>query len=133
MKRFVVLFLLILIVALSSGCAVVPVGKFDVANFSYYLEWYKNGYPLAERGLTSDSSVGPLPDAATAIAKAEEILVKIYGSDDIKGQKPLQVSYDEKNGLWLVEGKLPEGWIGPVRSIILRKDDGKILAIMDGN
>ncbi len=51
-------------------------------------------------------TVGPIPNAKTAGAKAEEVWLELYG-DEVKDEKPYIVSYDARNLIWMVEGYMP--------------------------
>ena len=73
---------------------------------------------------------GYVPDSATAIRIAEAVWIPIYGKKQIDGQRPLNVVLTQN--VWTVTGSLPEGWVGGVAEIDIRKSDGKILRVIHG-
>jgi hypothetical protein len=56
-------------------------------------------------------------DSATAISIAEPVLFKVYGKEQILGEKPYKVQ--RIDGYWHISGTLPEGIKGGVFNIIL--------------
>lgn len=93
------------------------VGAFDIANYSKYI----NEFP-------SERILGPTSDRKAAKQKAESLFRELYG-DSVKSKKPYTVSFDEKSQVWLVEGSLPENYDGGVPHVLIRKSDGKVLAV----
>lgn len=93
------------------------VGTFDIAIYSKYIDEFP-----------SEKILGPISDSKTAKEKAESLFREIYG-DSIKSKKPYTVSLDEKNQVWLVEESLPKNYDGGVPHILIRKSDGKVLAV----
>ena len=73
---------------------------------------------------------GYVPDAKTAIAVAVAVWAPIYGEERIAGEKPYQARLT--NGVWVVEGSLPEGWLGGVAVAEIARDDGRILRVSHG-
>lgn len=71
-----------------------------------------------------------IPDKQTAIAVAEPILFKIYGKDQILGEKPYNISLID--GYWLLSGLLPEGYKGGTFLIILSEKDGRVIKLTHG-
>ena len=71
-----------------------------------------------------------IPDKETAIAVAEQILFRIYGKDQIIGEKPYTVKLVD--GYWFLSGSLPKGWVGGVFSIIISAKDGRVIRLMHG-
>ena len=63
---------------------------------------------------------GFLPDEATAIAVAEIILIKIYGADQIKGQRPFYATLN--SDVWEISGSIDPNKLGGVAHIKLRKN-----------
>lgn len=63
---------------------------------------------------------GFLPDEETAIAVAEIILTKIYGSDQIKEQRPFFANL--KGDKWEISGSLPANKVGGTAYIELKKN-----------
>jgi hypothetical protein len=77
-----------------------------------------------------DPEDGYVPDADTAIKIAVAVWEPIYGKDQIAGEKPYQAHH--ANGVWTVEGSLPDGWDGGVAIAEIAKKDGKILRVSHG-
>lgn len=70
-----------------------------------------------------------VPNEETAKKIAEAIWLPIYG-ENIYQQKPFIATLD--NGIWVVEGSLPEGMKGGVAYIEIQKKDCKILKVTHG-
>ena len=73
---------------------------------------------------------GYVPDAKTAIAVAVAVWAPIYGEERIAGEKPYQARLTK--GVWVVDGSLPEGWLGGVAVAEISRDDGRILRVSHG-
>lgn len=71
---------------------------------------------------------GVVPDAKTARRIAELVFIRLYGND-INNNKPFRVKYDNKYGVWVVNGILKKGMIGGVPNLIIQKSNAKVLAI----
>jgi len=67
-------------------------------------------------------------DKATAIAVAEPILFKIYGKNQILGEKPYSVSLVD--GYWILGGTLPKGYKGGTFLIIFSAKDGQVIKLI---
>lgn len=93
------------------------VGNFDIATYNKYIDKFP-----------SEKILGPISDRKSAKEKAESLFREIYG-DSIKSQKPYNVSFDEESQVWLVQGSLPKNYCGGVAHILIRKSDGKVLAV----
>ena len=87
--------------------------------------------------------LGETATSRDAKKKAEAVLLEIYGKDILQ-QKPFHVYFDKENDTWLVVGNwfaysyrnspFPRliTWLsmsGGVAYIIIRKSDGKVLAV----
>jgi len=73
---------------------------------------------------------GFVPDAATAIKIAVTIWGPIFGEAKIAGEKPYHAAL--KDGIWIVEGSLPEGYLGGVARAEISKEDGRIVSVSHG-
>jgi hypothetical protein len=73
---------------------------------------------------------GFVPDAATAIKIAVAIWAPIFGDAKIAVEKPYHATL--KDGIWIVEGSLPEGYVGGVARAEILKEDGRIVSISHG-
>ena len=96
---------------------VVGVGTFSVNEFSEDIEKF-----------SSNEVLGEVLTGKAAIQKAEKLWIDLYGKDIVK-EKPYKVYFDEENQAWLVNGSLPYGYDGGVAYVIIRKTDGKVLAV----
>ena len=47
----------------------------------------------------------------------------------IENKKPYIVSYDKEHDAWYIEGTLPKYYVGGVPNIIIRGEDGRVLAL----
>lgn len=68
---------------------------FDVSEYQSYIDWF-----------SGDDNLEPISDSKELLKKVEAIWVETYG-ENVKKEKPYQVFYDEKSGVWLVTGTLP--------------------------
>lgn len=75
-------------------------------------------------------AAGYVPDEQTAIRIAVAIWEPIYGHKQSESQKPYRARL--KDGVWIVEGSLPKGWIGGVALAEIWKEDGRILRVSHG-
>lgn len=73
---------------------------------------------------------GFVPDAATAVQIAEAVWLPIYGTN-VLHEKPFTARLTGE-GVWIVEGSLPEGMKGGVAYLEISKRDGRILAVTHG-
>ncbi|MDR0286375.1 MAG: YbbC/YhhH family protein [Clostridiales bacterium] len=81
------------------------------------------------RDFSSDRVVGTTENVQQAKEKAESVWIEIYGKEK-KRNKPYEVFYDEYEEVWLVMGTLPPKYsAGGVPYILIKKSDGKVLAV----
>lgn len=73
---------------------------------------------------------GFVPDEITAIKIAEAVLIPIYGSDQVKSEKPFHAKLKDK--VWIVTGTLPEGADGGVAEVRMSRLTGQILSVKHG-
>ena len=97
---------------------------------------------LAACTATPGSRLGPNPDfsrmprgglvadAETAIRIAIAVWEPIYGKDEIQGQQPFRATL--KDGVWIVRGSLPAGWVGGVAEVEIAQSDARILKLAHG-
>jgi hypothetical protein len=69
-----------------------------------------------------------IPDSATAVVVAEPILFKVYGKDEILGEKPYKVN--SVDGYWVLTGTLPEGYVGGTFVIIMAAKDARVIKLI---
>ena len=93
------------------------VQSFDASEYQCFVE----DFP-------SEDNIGPISDSKDLLEKVEAIWIEKYG-ERVKKQKPYHVFYDEKNGIWLVQGTLHFYEFGGVANILVENDTGKILAV----
>ena len=67
-------------------------------------------------------------DKKTAEKIAEAVLQPIYG-DSINDKEPFDIKFDKEYDAWVVKGTLKANEIGGVPGVIIRKKDGKIIAV----
>lgn len=77
---------------------------------------------------SSDKTVGAIDSPEMAIEQAVLLWTETFG-DTIKTKAPFYVALDNTNGVWLVFGSLPPGYLGGVPYALIQKADGKVLAI----
>ena len=78
--------------------------------------------------------LGEITDESDARIKAELALSEVYGSKNMKEQRPFLAYYDEKSDVWLVVGQMPFPCriilcVGGTAHIVLDGATGKVLAI----
>ena len=73
---------------------------------------------------------GFVPDRETAIQVGRAILISVYGKARVDECEPLEATL--KDGVWTVEGTLPEGYRGGVAKIKISQDDGRVLEVRHG-
>lgn len=73
---------------------------------------------------------GFVPDAVTAIRIAVAVWNPIYGKEQIASEAPFRAVLND--GVWTVEGSLPEGYKGGVAVAEISKLDGTVLRISHG-
>ena len=71
---------------------------------------------------------GYVPNEETAIAIAVAVWTPIYGKATIAGEKPYKATL--KNGVWIVTGSLPEGYVGGTAEASISRDTGCILRVI---
>ena len=118
------LFIFVLFVAFIGGVFMMVVQNespnvktFEVSEYQYYME-----------NCPSEENLGSISNTKDLLKKVEAIWIKKYG-ERIKKEKPYQVFYDEKNGIWLVQGTLRPSMMGGVANILVENDTGKVLAV----
>ena len=90
------------------------------------------GLASAQERLRSNNSPaeGYVPDGATAIKIAVAVCEPIYGHMQIASEAPYIARL--KDGVWYVQGHLPEGHDGGVAEIEISKGTGEILRLSHG-
>lgn len=125
-KRIIIICGILLIVVLTGGIIIyndfekAKVKSFSLNDHPYYLQ--------AIQDFPSNKYLGEILNAEQAKEKAINEWLDLFG-DKINNEKPYQVFFDKENEVWLVKGSLPKGSKGGVAYILMKKSDGKILAI----
>ena len=86
------------------------------------------GSQQSQRGYVPPN--GFVPDAATAAAVAEAVLIPVYGQRDIASERPFTARL--RGEVWTVEGTLPHPVVGGVAVVQISRRDGRILHMMHG-
>ena len=73
---------------------------------------------------------GYVPTKEVAIKIAVAVWEPIYGVDKVADEKPYRATLTE--GVWTVEGSLPEGMKGGVALAEISKKDGRIIRVCHG-
>jgi hypothetical protein len=73
---------------------------------------------------------GVVPDVITAEKIAEVIFARFYGAEEIAREKPFSTSI--RDDVWIVKGSLPQGMLGGLAEIHVRKKDGQVLHLFHG-
>lgn len=98
------------------------IAEFDLEKYRWEIE-----------NCSSQTNVGPVDDADTAIDMAKELWVDSFQTESynpINGRQIL-VFYDSVNMCWLIKGTLPAYKDGAVPNALIQKD-GKVLAVWVG-
>lgn len=88
---------------------------------------------LSAQGSGPHSYIPPsgfVPDSVTAVRIAIAVWDPIYGEQQIRGEQPYRASL--RDGIWTVEGSLPENSIGGVAVAEIAKRDGRIVLVSHG-
>ncbi len=97
----------------------------EESTIEYYIKYCKGAENLKEY-------LGPVNSASEAKKMAEREWFKLYGVWKTIKERPYKVSYDPENEVWFVRGTLPDGMVGGTASILIRREDGKVLALWHG-
>lgn len=103
---------------------VTEVGTFDLEDFAYELHRFP---PDAQIDALIENH--PVRTSEDALKIAEKVWFELFGEDTIISERPYIVSFDKKNGVWLVSGTLNGYEMGGVANILIRKSDSAVLAV----
>jgi NTF2 fold immunity protein of polymorphic toxin system component len=92
------------------------------------LPWFLFAQDSAPHSYSPPS--GFVPDSVTAVRIAIAVWAPIYGEQQIRGEQPYRASL--RDGIWTVEGSLPENFIGGVAVAEIAKRDGRIVRVSHG-
>src|SRR5262245_21543379 len=73
---------------------------------------------------------GYVPNSRTAIKIAVAVWLPFYGEEQIAKEKPYRAEL--ANGVWTVEGSLPDSMVGGVAVAEIAREDGRILRVSHG-
>ena len=122
-RKSIILLALIIVILIGGVCMIIIQNKppnvktFELNDYQYYIDCF----PFEE-------NVGNVIDAKDVIKKAENVWISLYG-ESVKKEKPYQVFYDKKNGVWLVRGSLRSNIKGGVANILIQNETGNIIAV----
>ena len=122
MKRSIIYFC----IGLLSGAIIVCGICFYFWRISYVGVFSVNDYASEIERFPSDVILGSANSSTEARKKAEMLLCENGGI--FLSERPLVVSYDCENDIWLIQTHLPRNSLGRTRFVILRAADGKVLA-----
>lgn len=74
---------------------------------------------------------GFIPNAKVAYEVAMDILYPIYGNKTMLAERPFNIEL-ENNKYWIISGSLDSTEMGGVVEILLRKNDGCVMAVSHG-
>lgn len=66
----------------------------------------------------SSDNIGPVNSVDDLLDKAERIPIRVYG-EEIKNEKPFEVSHDGKHEIWMICGTLTPGYEGGAVNILV--------------
>jgi len=93
------------------------VGEYNLDDYKYVIENY-----------SSTKIVGQTNELSDVKKKARNEFILKFGNNEMEG-RPIKVFFDFKNETWLIQAGLPKNSIGWVFYILIRQNDGKVLAI----
>lgn len=93
---------------------------FDVNEYNHYIE--KNSY---------NKSIGEIKSPVDLKNKADTVLREIYNKD-LNDYYSYATYFDAKNDVWMICGVLPPRVDGGVPYLIVKADDGTVLAVWHG-
>lgn len=93
------------------------IGTFSVKDYAAVIDRFPSGKVL-----------GSVDSAHDAKIMAESVWKEVYGKS-VTSNRPYLVSYDPENAVWLVKGSLHPFASGGVPYILIREQDGKVLAV----
>lgn len=95
---------------------------------NYYLTHLEE--VIKKKPLGNIPEKGIILDSLSAINVAQIVLTNIYGAKTIKEEKPFTAL--SNTNYWIIFGHLPDGYVGGVAEIIIKKRNGEIIHIMHG-
>ena len=130
---FVLVVLITVCFSIYNQYKVNKVQKFDVSFYIDCIEYHENHPSDSFPGF-----LGPITDAKTLRAVADDLWLEIYGEEIMSDEKPYLVEFDDTNGVWHISGSMPFSIrcdifgvtrYGGVAHLIVQKSDGKVLAL----
>ncbi|MBE6713384.1 MAG: hypothetical protein E7580_07705 [Ruminococcaceae bacterium] len=103
------------------------VGTFKLEEFSDDIEWYVENEYFPKEDVPGP--LGFIDSPQTAKEMAEIVFLKVYGEKTVQNRKPFSVSFDEENQVYLIQGTLPDNIQGGIPEVLIRKSDGKVIAV----
>ncbi len=99
------------------------VGEFELSDYSDELKEFPG-----------DRVFGAIDTPEQAIEAAKEVWIEKLSAGDPINEEQIMVYYDKNSECWYICGSLPDipNMIGSVPHAIIRKSDGKVLAVWGG-
>ncbi len=135
-KIFSILFVIILILSIGVGCNNKSTNEGN--NDMSILEFNMNDMRLIEKILdeyTSEKVVGETVylekyyTAEEVIEEIQPILIEVFGQDEVSDKNDINISYDSKNEIWLIERSEITDEVGGGLNVLISKATGEVLAI----
>ena len=135
MKKRITIILLVVI-----ACIIVSAITIIIYNNNYYYscddeslaEYMDYIYDAVTEDRGTDIVLGKLDNEQEVLEKAVEIMVQKFGKKVLK-QKPHRILYVEKYDAWYITGTVRGKNVdGGTASTIIRKSDGKVIALWHG-
>ena len=97
----------------------IEIKSFDASEYSHITDMFP-----------SEDYFGPIVDVKSLLEDVEHLWIREFG-DEVKQEKPYKVFYDDRSGVWLVQGTLPtsQNSDGGVANILVDNATGKVLAV----
>ena len=132
---FILMSIVAVVMSISALCMTTAYNKERAKNIRFiHRSETKESSAIDKTGATKKHNYKPesgyVPDKETAVKIAEAVWISIYGKEQIEKEKPYKAFL--KEGVWYIEGSLPEGWLGGVAEAEISKNDGHIIRISHG-
>ncbi len=123
MKQDIFVLIIFITVLITNQCSSRKTNQFDSREY-----WKKELNEILADTSNQFYADTLITNEKTALAIAEPILAAKYGQTQIDREKPL-VSI-KVNNYWIINGTLPNGYVGGTATVILRATDGKVIKLI---
>ena len=95
---------------------------------------FGNGFQFVWNNYANRLPVDAVPNEVTALEIGKAVLMSVsLGYDvDTLDERSFDVTFNNRQNVWIITSSLPDGYLGGVSEIIIRKSDGKIIKIYLG-